>query len=106
MRDGNRGVKRVPIDTARHDSRLHEGDFLTPYVRALDQIIDLEVISTSGIRIGVDPLGGAAVRYWEPLADLWKLNLDVVNPTVDPTFAFMTCDHDGRSAWIVRVPSP
>ncbi len=96
IRNGNRQVRREPYETALHRSNLHQEDFLMPYVQELDKVIDMAAIRASGLRIGVDPLGGASVGYWAPIAEIWGLNLSVVNPTVDPTFSFMTCDHDGK----------
>ncbi|MEP7274554.1 MAG: phosphoglucomutase, alpha-D-glucose phosphate-specific, partial [Acidobacteriota bacterium] len=96
IHNGNKDVKRLTYERARVRGNLHEDDFLMPYVRDLANVIDLEVIRSSGISIGVDPLGGAAVNYWAPIADIWGLNLTVVNPAIDPTFGFMTVDHDGK----------
>ncbi|MAQ13202.1 MAG: phosphoglucomutase, alpha-D-glucose phosphate-specific [Sandaracinus sp.] len=87
-------VFRLPI--ARALSSVHEHDFVTPYVEALGQVIDMDAIAAAGIRIGVDPMGGAGVAYWEPIAERWGLQLEVLNPEVDPTFRFMTLDHDGK----------
>ena len=92
----NLRVKRTPIESAKLSGILHAVDFVRPYVEALGDVIDLDVVSASKLRIGVDPLGGAAVDYWAPIAERWKLDLSVVNPSVDPTFGFMTCDHDGK----------
>jgi phosphoglucomutase len=86
------GVRRVPYDLGR----AREHDFIEEYVGDLANVIDLEAIRGSGVRIGVDPLGGAGVHYWRPIADRYKLNLTVVSETVDPTFRFMTRDWDGR----------
>ena len=74
--------------------KLH--DYVDPYVSDLGNVVDMEAIASAGVRIGVDPLGGAAVHYWEPIADRYGLDLSVVNPAVDPTFSFMTVDHDGK----------
>jgi phosphoglucomutase len=74
----------------------HRHDYLTPYVRDLNNVVDMEAIRASGIHVGVDPLGGAGVHYWAPIAALYRLNLKVVNDVVDPTFRFMTLDWDGR----------
>jgi phosphoglucomutase len=91
-----KGVKRVPIDKALASSTTHRHDFLTAYVEDLQHVIDMDAIRTSGITLGVDPLGGAGVHYWEPIAKRYGLNLKVVNETVDPTFRFMTLDWDGK----------
>jgi phosphoglucomutase len=90
------GVKRVPLEKALRSptTRLH--DFVQPYVEDLASIIDLEAIRRSELRIGVDPLGGASVAYWEPIRQKYGLHVTVTNPKVDPRFAFMTCDYDGR----------
>jgi phosphoglucomutase len=96
LRAGNRDLRRVPYDTALKAATTHVHDFVTPYVEDLSSVIDLECIRAAGIRIGVDPLGGAAVHYWEPIRALYGLDITVVNPRVDPTFAFMTVDHDGK----------
>jgi phosphoglucomutase len=91
-----KGVKRVPIDKALASSATHRHDFLTAYVEDLQHVIDMDAIRASGITLGVDPLGGAGVHYWEPIAKRYGLNLKVVNETVDPTFRFMTLDWDGK----------
>jgi len=88
------GVQRVPIDEARAASTRHE--FLRDYVDDLDNVIDMTAIAASGLRIGVDPLGGASVAYWPAIGERYGLDLTVTNDTVDPQFAFMTCDWDGR----------
>jgi phosphoglucomutase len=89
-------IARLPYETALACGCIHEIDFITPYVADLSSIVDMDVIAKSGIRLGVDPLGGAAVAFWEPIADRYRLNLQVVNPAVDPTFGFMTVDKDGK----------
>jgi phosphoglucomutase len=96
LRAKNAGVRFVPYEQALRASTTHAVDFVTPYLRDLAQVIDLEAIRNAGIVIGVDPLGGAAVAYWEPLAEMYNLSLQVVNPRIDPTFSFMTVDHDGK----------
>ncbi len=94
MAEGNRGVKRLALRDARAAATPH--DFVTPYVEDLANVLDLEAVATSGLSIGVDPLGGSNVAYWAPIAERYKLTLTVVNPRVDPTFSFMPLDHDGR----------
>ena len=89
-------VKRLPYERARQADTLHEFDFMWHYVEDLKNVVDLEAIAASGLKIGVDPMGGAAVHYWEPIASTYGLNLEVVNPVVDPTFSFMTVDYDGQ----------
>src|SRR5580698_2658205 len=90
LRNGNRDVKRVAAGSA------HQRDLIGPYVSDLRNVIDMDAIRSSGLKIGVDPLGGSSLPYWEPIAELYKLNLTVVNRRVDPRFAFMTVDHDGK----------
>ncbi len=93
LRGGGREVKRVA--TANHLC-IHPRDLVTPYVEDLRNVIDMAAIKASGLRIGVDPLGGASLPYWQPIADRYGLNLTVVNKVLDPQFAFMTVDHDGK----------
>jgi phosphoglucomutase len=95
--EGNlRDVRRISLDRARHAPTTREHDFLSAYVGDLGNVIDLDIIRSSGIRMGVDPLGGAGVHYWAKIAERYKLDLTVVNEEVDPTFSFMTLDWDGR----------
>jgi phosphoglucomutase len=96
LRAGNRGVKRVAYERALVAPTTHADDLITPYVADLAHVIDFAIIRDSGVRIGVDPLGGAAVAYWEPIRQHYGLDLTVVNDQVDPTFRFMTLDHDGQ----------
>jgi len=96
LRDSNKGVKRVSFSSALKAPTTHPTDFVLPYVESLATAIDLDVIRASGLRIGIDPLGGAAAGYWTPVKERYGLNLTVVNPTIDPTFRFMTVDHDGK----------
>jgi phosphoglucomutase len=93
---GNGGVQRIGFDAALIASTTHVEDFVTPYVGDLVNVIDLEAIRSAGVKIGVDPLGGAAAAYWQPLAERYGIDITVVNPKIDPTFAFMTLDHDGK----------
>ena len=93
---GLRGVKRIPYDRALKTSTTHRHDYLDGYITDLRNAIDMDVISGAKISLGVDPLGGAGVRYWESLSERYGLNLTVVNKTVDPTFRFMTVDWDGQ----------
>jgi phosphoglucomutase len=90
------GVQRVSLAKALSASTTHKHDYLTAYVEDLGNIIDMEAIRASGIRFGVNPLGGAGVHYWGPIAERYGLHLEVVNDLVDPTFRFMTLDWDGR----------
>jgi phosphoglucomutase len=96
MHDGNRGVRRVPYAQALTAPTTVQEDFVEAYVADLGAVIDMEAIRQAGLKIGVDPLGGAAVAYWKPIAEKYGLNIEVVNPRVDPAFAFMTLDHDGK----------
>jgi len=90
------GVKRISLKKALHASTTHRHDYLNAYVADLDQVIDMEAIRGANIHMGVDPLGGAGVHYWGPIAERYGLNLTVVNEVVDPTFRFMTVDWDGQ----------
>jgi phosphoglucomutase len=96
LREGNAGVKRVSFEKGFKAATTRQEDFILPYVQDLGNVIDMEIIREAGLVLGVDPLGGAAVHYWEPINRVYKLNIAVVNPTVDPTFSFMTVDHDGK----------
>ena len=93
---GLRGVQRSAAARAHAQPTCHEHDFMGRYVAALDQVIDFDVIRAAGVRMGVDPLGGAGVAYWPAIAERYKLPLTVVSQVVDPTFAFMTLDWDGK----------
>jgi phosphoglucomutase len=94
--NGNDGVKRVGFTTAFNADTTHQEDFVLPYVNDLRNVVDMEAIRAAGLKLAVDPLGGAAVHYWEPINTVYKLDIAVVNPKVDPTFSFMTVDHDGE----------
>jgi phosphoglucomutase len=96
LRDGNRTVKRTPFANAIKAPTTHQEDFMMPYVNDLPTVIDMEAIAAAGLKMGVDPLGGAAVHYWEPINRIYGLNIEVVNTKVDPTFSFMTVDYDGQ----------
>jgi len=96
LRAGNKEVKRKPFEFALKASTTHQQDFVVDYVKDLSSVIDMAAIRSAGLKIGVDPLGGAAVGYWEPVQREFGLNLTVVNPKVDPAFSFMTVDHDGK----------
>ena len=90
------GVVRIPYERARKSASIKPYDYISPYVEDLANIVDMEAIRSAGIRIGIDPLGGAAVRYWQPIIERYKLSATVVNDAVDPTFRFMTLDWDGK----------
>jgi phosphoglucomutase len=96
LRDGNIGVRRVPYTKAITAATTHEEDFVLPYVRDLENVVDMAAIRGAGLTLGVDPLGGAARPYWEPINSVYKLDIAVVNPVIDPAFSFMTVDHDGK----------
>lgn len=93
---GLKDVRRLPLARALKAETTHLYDYVMPYVAALGSVIDMQAIATSGLAIGIDPLGGAALGFWAPIAEFYKLNLEVVNPVIDPTFAFMTVDKDGK----------
>jgi len=93
---GNREVRRVPYESALKAPTTHVHDFLMPYVRDLANVIDIDCIQSAGVRMGADPLGGASVHYWDPVKAVYGLDLTVVNSKIDPTFSFMTLDHDGK----------
>jgi phosphoglucomutase len=95
LRQGAANIQREPFEEFR-GSVIRTYDFMSPYVKDLDNVLDMEAIRASGLKLGVDPLGGAAVHYWEPIKNIYGLDLVIVNPRVDPTFAFMTVDHDGK----------
>jgi phosphoglucomutase len=96
LRGGNAGVKRVSFATAMKAATTRQEDLVLPYVEDLRNVVDMDAIRAAGLRLAVDPLGGAAVHYWEPINNVYRLNITVVNPRVDPTFSFMTVDHDGK----------
>src|SRR5437016_7638034 len=96
LRAANADVKRVPFASAVASGTTHEHDFVAPYVDDLRNVVDMEAIHSARLKLGVDPLGGTAVHYWEPINAVYKLDIAVVNPNIDPTFSFMTVDHDGK----------
>jgi phosphoglucomutase len=96
LRARNDGVKRLPYAAALQAPGTRQEDFILPYVRDLKNVLDLGAIRGAGLKLGVDPLGGAALPYWEPIQSIYGLDLIVVNPKLDPTFSFMTVDHDGK----------
>jgi phosphoglucomutase len=95
LRDGT-GIKRVSFAAAIKADTTHQEDFVLPYVEDLRNVIDIDAICSAGLKLGVDPLGGAAEPYWEPINSVYHLDVTVVNSTIDPTFSFMTVDHDGQ----------
>jgi len=96
LRTGNVGIRRVPFSRAIQAATTHQQDFVLPYVRDLENVVDMDAIRGARLKLGVDPLGGAARPYWEPINSIYGLDIVVVNPTIDPTFSFMTVDHDGK----------
>jgi phosphoglucomutase len=96
LRAGNAGVKRVPFAAAIKASSTHQEDFVLPYVQDLRNVVDMDAIRGGGLRLGADPLGGAAAPYWAPINAVYGLDIAVVNPVMDPRFAFMTLDYDGK----------
>lgn len=96
LEGGIREVRRMSYSRARHAASTYTYDFLDTYLRELETMVDFDAIRASGISMGVDPLGGAGVHYWSPIAERYRLNLTVVSEEVDPTFSFMTVDWDGK----------
>ncbi len=96
LRAGNLGINRVPFTRAIQAACVHQEDFVLPYVRDLQNIVDMDAIRGAKLKLGVDPLGGAARPYWEPINAIYGLDITIVNPTIDSTFSFMTVDHDGK----------
>lgn len=96
LRTGNRDVNRIPFASAIRAHTTHAEDLVMPYVNDLRNVIDMESIRDAGLKLGVDPMGGASVHYWEPIAEVYGLDVTVVNRRIDPTFGFMTLDHDGK----------
>ena len=91
-----KGVLRIPYERARTASTLHKHDYISAYVGDLGNVVDMEAIRNAGVKIGIDPLGGAAVHYWPAVIDKYKIQATVVSDLVDPTFRFMTADYDGK----------
>ncbi|MGA7494348.1 MAG: phosphoglucomutase (alpha-D-glucose-1,6-bisphosphate-dependent) [Syntrophobacteraceae bacterium] len=96
LRGKNREVKRIPYERAIKSGRIVLHDFIGSFVGDLRSVIDMDAISSARIRIGVDPMGGASLPYWEPIAEMYGISLDIVNRTIDPAFGFMTVDKDGK----------
>jgi phosphoglucomutase len=96
LEDGLTGVRRIAYDRARKSACVHRYDYVTPYVADLVNVVDMEAIRASGVKIGIDPLGGAAVRYWQPIIERYGIAATIVSDAVDPTFRFMTVDWDGK----------
>ncbi len=94
--NGLKEVKRVPFTRAIKANTTHEYDYITPYVSDLKNVIDMESIAAAGLKIGADPMGGSGLAFWDPIAEMYGLNIEVVNRNIDPTFSFMTLDRDGK----------
>ena len=105
LAEGNKGVRRISYARALAAATTREHDYVTPYVEDLAHVVDLAAVKAAGLRIGVDPMGGAGVAYWEPIAARYGLNMEIVNKKVDPTFSFMTVDHDGKIRMDCSSPS-
>jgi phosphoglucomutase len=96
LRANNSGVKRMPYSQAINAENTHQQDFVLPYIQDLKNTVDMEAIKNAGLKLGVDPLGGAFGPYWDQVNSVYGLEIEVVNPVIDPTFSFMTVDHDGK----------
>ncbi|MCG2733531.1 phosphoglucomutase (alpha-D-glucose-1,6-bisphosphate-dependent) [Pseudodesulfovibrio aespoeensis] len=96
LKNGLRGVNRIPYARALKDPVVEHHDYITPYITDLRNVVDLDIIRNARLKIGVDPMGGSGIAYWEPMADMYDLDLTITNPVVDPSFAFMTVDWDGK----------
>jgi phosphoglucomutase len=96
LRADNEGVKRIGYDKASKAASVHYYDFLKNYVNDLKSVVDMDAIRSARLKLGVDPLGGASLPYWEPINSVYGLDIDIVNKKIDPTFSFMTVDHDGK----------
>jgi len=96
LRDGLKAVARLPLERALKTDTTHEYDYVVPYVEDLNSVLNMEAIAAAGLKIGVDPMGGSGVAFWDPIAERYGLDIEVVNREVDPTYSFMTVDHDGK----------
>ncbi|MGC2368954.1 MAG: alpha-D-glucose phosphate-specific phosphoglucomutase, partial [Candidatus Sulfotelmatobacter sp.] len=96
LRAGNVGVNRISFTKAMKAETTHQEDFILPYVRDLKNVVDMEAIRGAHLKLGVDPLGGGSLPYWEPINSIYGLDIVVTNKIIDPTFSFMTVDHDGK----------
>ena len=105
LTQGIDSIPSLPYEEALESDYINTYDFVTPYVKALTQVVDMDAIAKSGIRIGVDPLGGASVDVYKKINEIYGLNMDIVNPYIDPTFSFMTLDHDGKIRMDCSSPS-
>ena len=96
LENGLADIRRMPYERALRCAHIHRYDYIGPYVRDLTNVVDMAAIASSGVKIGIDPLGGAAVQYWQPIIEAYKIDASVINPAIDPTFRFMTADWDGK----------
>ncbi|OPY90167.1 MAG: Phosphoglucomutase [Syntrophus sp. PtaU1.Bin208] len=94
--EGLKGVRRITLERALQSEAVRQHDYIQPYVDDLKNVLDMDAVAASGLRIGSDPMGGSGLAFWDRIAQRYKLNIDVVNPFVDPTFSFMTLDKDGK----------
>jgi len=94
--NGLTDVQRIPLEKALKSTQTHRFDYITPYISDLQSVVDMSIISSADLKIGVDPMGGSGIAYWEPIKEKYGLNLEVVNERVDPSFSFMTLDRDGK----------
>jgi len=96
LQDGLKGVRRIPYERALKAACVHRYDYIGPYVADLANVVDMDAIRDAGVKIAIDPLGGAAVRYWQPIIERYRIDATILNDAVDPTFRFMTVDWDGK----------
>jgi phosphoglucomutase len=96
LADGLRAIERIPYERAKRATTTHRHDYINAYVSDLGNVVNMEAIRSAGVRIGVDPLGGAGVHYWRPIIDRYKISATIVNDAIDPAFGFMTVDWDGK----------
>ena len=96
LKNDLKGVQRISLSNAMKKDSMRAHDYIKPYTDDLKNVIDMDIIRESGLKVGADPMGGSGIAYWEPIAEKYKLNIDIVNPEVDPTFRFMTVDKDGK----------
>ncbi len=96
LRDGLRAIRRISLNKALKSETVRQHDYIQPYVDDLKNVLDMDAIAAAGLRIGSDPMGGSGVFFWDRISDRYRLNIEVVNPKVDPTFSFMTLDKDGK----------
>ena len=93
---GSCGLRRIPYERARKSSHVHAYDYVGPYVADLANVVDMAAIRSAGVKIGIDPLGGASIHFWQPIIERYGIAATIVNDAIDPTFRFMTVDWDGK----------